>query len=127
MELRSLLVTRHDPSTFPKIGIKIATNFGTAQNARKILRKELKLSEKINNPSLHQMASSSIMAPLTFGDNSSSSDSDDSASDNDSSIDDDPEEVGNKLKRVKAAGPVAASLASDSLYYMKEILQNTIP
>jgi len=39
VELRSLLVTRNDPSTFPKIGIKIATNFWNfSGSSKKILR-----------------------------------------------------------------------------------------
>ena len=33
VELRSLLVTRHDPSTFPKIGSKNATNFWNARKS----------------------------------------------------------------------------------------------
>jgi len=43
VEPRSLLVTRHDPSTFPKIGIKNATLhvpiFGTAREADESLKK----------------------------------------------------------------------------------------
>ena len=37
MEPRSLLVTRHDPSTFPKIGnvVKMLPIFGTAREPRK--------------------------------------------------------------------------------------------
>ena len=33
VEARSLLVTRHEPSTFPKIGIKNATNFWNCSRA----------------------------------------------------------------------------------------------
>jgi len=35
VESRSLLVTRHEPSTFPKIGIKNANNFWNCSGSRK--------------------------------------------------------------------------------------------
>ena len=39
VEPRSLLVTRHDPSTFPKIGSKNATNFWNCSKSLNVLKK----------------------------------------------------------------------------------------
>ena len=46
MEPRSLLVTRHDPSTFPKIVVKMLPIFGTLEEPRKNFEDEKNFVER---------------------------------------------------------------------------------
>ena len=55
VESRSLLVTRHEPSTFPKIGIKNANNFWNCSGSRKKFE-----DEKISLRSKSKLSRSSM-------------------------------------------------------------------